>query len=332
MAVSVLLARAVVEAIERAGVRREALFTRAGLDPKVMERPEGRISLEEYDALQDVAVELTGDTALGLHMGEAATETTHPIVAHLVGHAGTLREGIEALLRFYQLVTDRPAWRLVEEGDAATLFYDVAPGSSKGMRFRAEMTMAAFYRMLRVFARDARPRRVAFEHAEPSYGAEYERIFESAARFEQTFTGIVFDRILLESAQVHRDPEFRAVVESQAEKRLSRLTKNASYATRVRDYLIENAKGDRRDMAAAARALGMSTRSLRRRLSQEGRSYSDIVDEALATLAKRLLSDDERSIEATAYDMGFSSPSAFHKAFKRWTGTTPNEFRQRRSS
>jgi AraC-like DNA-binding protein len=332
MAVSVLLARAVVEATERAGVRREALFTRAGLDPKVMERAEGRISLEEYDALQDVAVELTGDEALGLHMGEAATETTHPIVAHLVAHAGTLREGIEALLRFYQLVTDRPAWRLVEDGDAATLFYDVAPGSSKGMRFRSEMTMTGFYRMLRTFAHDARPRIVAFEHAEPSYRAEYTRIFEGAERFEQRCTGIVFDRSLLETAQIHRDPEFRAVVESQAEKRLWRLTKNESYANRVRDYLIEHAKGHRCDMTEAARALGVSTRSLRRRLSQEGRSYSDIVDEALATLAKRLLSDDERSIEATAYDMGFSSPSAFHKAFKRWTGTTPKEFRVRRSS
>jgi len=332
MAVSVLLVRAVVEAIERAGIPREALFTRAGLDPRVMDRAEGRISLDEYDALQDVAADLTGDEALGLHMGEAATETTHPIVAHLVAHARTLREGIEALLRFYQLVTDRPAWRLVEEGDAATLFYDVAPGSSKSTRFRAEVTMTGFYRMLRVFARDARPRFVAFEHAEPRYRAEYTRIFEGAECFDQEFTGIVFDRELLEATQIHRDAEFRAVVESQAEKRLSRLTKNASYAVRVRDYLLDRAKGDRPDMAAAARALGLSTRSLRRRLSQEGRSYSDIVDEALSTIAKRLLADDERSIEATAYDMGFSSPSAFHKAFKRWTGTTPREFRQRRGS
>jgi AraC-like DNA-binding protein len=56
------------------------------------------------------------------------------------------------------------------------------------------------------------------------------------------------------------------------------------------------------------------------------------VDQALETLAKRLLADEDRSIEATAYDMGFSSPSAFHKAFKRWTGTTPKEFRQRRGT
>jgi AraC-like DNA-binding protein len=332
MAVSVLLVRAVVEAIERAGVSREALFTGAGLDPRVVDQAEGRISFDEYDALQDVALDLTGDEALGLHMGESATERTHPVVAHLVANAGTFREGIETLLRFYQLVTDRPAWRLEERGDQATLFYEVAPGSPRCKRFRAEITMTGLYRMLRTFARDARPRFVAFEHPEPVYRAEYSRIFDSAERFDQEFTGIVFDRELLGAASLHRDEEFRAVVESQAEKRLSRITKNASYAARVRDYLIDHAIGQPRDMNAAARALGISTRSLRRRLSQEGRSYSDIVDEALATLAKRLLSDDERSIEATAYDMGFSSPSAFHKAFKRWTGTTPKEFRQRRSS
>jgi AraC-like DNA-binding protein len=275
---------------------------------------------------------LTGDEALGLHMGESMTERTHPIVAHLVANAGTLREGIETLLRFYQLVTDRPVWRLEEADDRATLFYDVVPGTPRCERFRAEMTITGFYRMIRTFARDARPRFVAFEHPAPRYRAEYSRIFEGAERFDQRFTGIEFDRELLGAAQLHRDEEFRAVVESQAEKRVSRLTKNASYATRVRDFLLDQTTKDRRDMTAAARALGLSTRSLRRRLSQEGRSYSDIVDEALSTHAKRLLADNERSIEATAYDMGFSSPSAFHKAFKRWTGTTPKEYRQRRSS
>jgi AraC-like DNA-binding protein len=76
-------------------------------------------------------------------------------------------------------------------------------------------------------------------------------------------------------------------------------------------------------METVARALGVSARSLRRRLAEEGTSFREVVDAALGALAKRLVSDQDGPIEAAAYAMGFSHPSAFHRAFKRWTGATP---------
>jgi AraC-like DNA-binding protein len=100
-----------------------------------------------------------------------------------------------------------------------------------------------------------------------------------------------------------------------------------SYAERVRDLLLENGAQTRIDMNAVARSLGLSARSLRRRLCDEGISYNTIAESALATLAKQLLADQARSIQETAYTMGFSDPSAFYRAFKRWTGTTPKTFR-----
>lgn len=100
-----------------------------------------------------------------------------------------------------------------------------------------------------------------------------------------------------------------------------------TYAERVRQLLIDNGAQPRIDMNAVARALGLSARSLRRRLVDEGVSYNSIAEGALATLAKQLLTDEARSIQETAYTMGFSDPSAFYRAFKRWTGTTPKTFR-----
>jgi len=100
-----------------------------------------------------------------------------------------------------------------------------------------------------------------------------------------------------------------------------------TYAQRVRDLLLEHGAQKRTDMNAVARALGLSARSLRRRLCDEGVSYNTIAEDALATLAKQLLSDEARSIQETAYSMGFSDPSAFYRAFKRWTGTTPKTYR-----
>jgi AraC-like DNA-binding protein len=101
------------------------------------------------------------------------------------------------------------------------------------------------------------------------------------------------------------------------------MANDAGYVERVRRHILDGAAPDRRDMQTVARALGLSARSLRRRLAEEGTSFREVVDAALGTLAKRLVSDEDRPIEAAAYAMGFSHPSAFHRAFKRWTGATP---------
>lgn len=329
--VSVVLVWTLAEAAERVGVARERLFSISGVDPALVGRPEGRISLASYDALVEAALDSTGDQALGLHMGEMASGATAGVMANLIEQSSTLRDGIDSLLRFHRLITDRPAWRLTERDGTATLLYEAASGPPRARRVRCESTMTGFFRMVRAFAPGAPVQGVCFEHPAPPYLAEYTRIFENTARFEQPFTGILFESQLLDVEQGYRDADFRAAVELQAERRLSRLENSKSHTERVREYLAERPATEYRDMVRTARALGVSVRSLRRRLLEEGSSYSLVVEAALAALAKRLL-DEGRAIEDAAYEMGFSTPSAFHKAFKRWAGTTPTEYRRARAS
>jgi AraC-like DNA-binding protein len=85
-------------------------------------------------------------------------------------------------------------------------------------------------------------------------------------------------------------------------------------------------------MKSAAHKLGVSVRSLRRRLASEGKSYKAIEKEALVIVAKRLLGDEQRTIQETACAMGFANTTTFHRAFKCWTGTTPSAYQQRGSS
>jgi AraC-like DNA-binding protein len=326
---SIFLVRALIEAAENAGLRREAFLEAAGFDPARVERREERITLEEYDALTEVARRLTNDPAMGLHMGQTLNATAHSLAAHLVAHAKTLRDAIDNLTRYHRILTGRTYIRLVETGESATLLAEIAPGSLASRRFRAEVAVTGLSRMIRYFARDARPQLVAFQHAAPDYAAEYRAIFDGDERFSQPFTGVVFDRAHMSAVQLNADEPFAAALRFQAEKELARLAQSTSYADRLREHILDPKTTNRRDMAFAARRLGMSARSLRRKLQLEGLSYTDVVDEALATLAKRLLADEQRTIEQTAYDLGFSAPSAFHKAFKRWTGVTPSDFRRR---
>ncbi len=172
---------------------------------------------------------------------------------------------------------------------------------------------------------------VAFDYPAPPYSAEYTRIFHGAERFDQAFTGIVFDRKLLDVPQMHHDPELHAAIVSRAEKRVSQMP-GATYADRIRRHILDGKPKNRHDMPSVARALGVSARSLRRRLTEEGASFREVADAALGTLAKRLVTEEGRPIEDVAYTMGFSHPSAFHRAFKRWTGATPAEARAARSA
>ncbi len=111
-------------------------------------------------------------------------------------------------------------------------------------------------------------------------------------------------------------------------RRKTKLVEQAPYALRARELLVQHGWASRPDMESVARALGLSVRSLRRHLAAEGESYHVVEREALATVAAHLLRDERRTIREIASEMGFSDTGTFHRAFRRWTGTTPSAYRR----
>jgi AraC-like DNA-binding protein len=328
MGVSIVLISVVVEAAETAGVPRQKLLELAALEPQRLNDQSTRVSLDEYERVQLAALELTGDAALGLHIGERASFAGFDVMPSLVAHSTSLREGLQSYLRFRRILSDQNYAELLESQHTVTLRQEFSPASAASDRFRAELSMAGFLRLIRHFAgAKTAVKGVYFKHVAPAYQHEYTRIFDGTERFEQPFTGIEFDRELLDSAPIHQDSELFEVLEAQASRKLTQLTQGISLRQRVTEHLIAHSTA-RPDMARVAKQLGMSERSLRRRLATEGAVYAEILDEALTAVAKRLLRDPEQSIAGVAYAMGFSDASAFHRAFKRWTGITPKQFRE----
>jgi AraC-like DNA-binding protein len=328
LGISILLARALIDGLGEAGVAQDRFLAAARFDPSRIDDADGRMSAEEYDALVECALDLTADESFGLRFGERTSPAAHQLLAHLLMSAGTLREGMDGLLRFQSLLIDGPGCRLEEHDRDACIVYEVAPGSARCRRFRAELAMTGFSRIVEYFGRGARPREVAFEYPAPVYRSQYARVFGGAERFDQSFTGIVIARDLLAAVPLHGDTEFHRALEVQAEARVARLGRAKSYAERVREYLLDGGANRGDDMAGVARGLGISVRTLRRRLQGESATYGAIASEAFVVLAKRLLVDEARSVEETAYAMGYATPTSFHRAFKRWARTTPKAFRQ----
>jgi AraC-like DNA-binding protein len=109
-----------------------------------------------------------------------------------------------------------------------------------------------------------------------------------------------------------------------ADSRVSRLERPGSCIERLRAVIARHGARSRLGMDAVAREIGVSTRSLRRRLASEGTSFDAVVNDTLARRAIRLLSVERMTIQETAYALGYSDTTAFHRAFKRWTGKTPS--------
>jgi AraC-like DNA-binding protein len=333
MTVSIFLVRAVLEAAERSGATRAELRARIPFDWQCLEQPDARLEFEQFEQVLSVAVAVTGDEALGLHVAEHMPEGAVDLLAHLAAHAPTMREAVEIASRFAGLAMDGVLVTVREEGQAFVVRYAFPRSTPLSDRLLAEFMMGGVVRLARSFTGpSAVPLLARFEHDRPSYHREYTRIFGDHQRFGQRVTSIAFDREIADRPQMHQHPELYDLLRAEAQRRLDRMTTGVRPGTRLRQYLLAMPPSRIPEISTAARDLGMSERSLRRRLAADGTSYRDVVRFALEASAGRMLRDPARSIKDTAVALGFADAAAFHRAFKRWTGMTPGEYRRPRGS
>lgn len=327
--VSISLVRVLVEQLDRMGIAPSTLAERAGFALCELEDATRRVDSLRYDRAQLAALELSGDPALGLHLGERAPVSAFNIVGPLTAHCRTLRECIEAALRYYPLVADVAAPELEAEGDLVRIVYHYVRSGAVVNRLRAEFGLTSLLGIGKIFlGEDALPQEVWFDHPDPGYADEHARIFACPVRFDMKVSAIVFARELLDRPQHHANPVLYRALVNEADRQLERLNDARPMASRVLMVISEWSDQGRPEMSHVARELGLSERSLRRRLEQESASFAELSDRGSAARAKRLLDDPMRTIQNVADELGFAEVSSFHRAFKRWTGQTPALYRR----
>jgi AraC-like DNA-binding protein len=331
MSVSTVMVRVLVDTVERAGVPREELLRSERIDPARLAEVDGRFDLEEFALLQMRAMDLTRDEALGFRMAGCTPDCAFDLIAHLVSHSPTLREAVGLCMQFQRLLMEDSYIALRETGTTAALHYRFARRFERADRMHAEFVVAGFLRLARAFGGPGMaPKAAAFEHPPPAHSAEYVKVFGNVVRFGQSMTALTFDRAVLDRVQLHQHPELFTVLRSHAERALERVAVGLRPAEEVKRYLLARPLARIPDVSTAARDLGLSARSLRRRLAADATSYRSLVQATLEASAGHLLRDPRRSIQETARAVGFSNVGAFHRAFRRWTGMTPTQYRERR--
>jgi AraC-like DNA-binding protein len=328
--IGIPLVRAVVDEVERRGLDSASVLAAAGIERAVLEDPFARIESAAYDRLQRRALDVTADPAFGLHMGEHASLAAFSLVGQLAVQCRTVRDGLAVLLRYYRIVADAPPPRLVEHGDQALLVYEIVRSPDPLCnRLRVEFGLTCLCSFAESFVgakRSEREVEVWFEHDAPEHASEYARIFRNRERFRRPSTGLLFPRAQLDTTQRHYDDRLFRLIRNEAEERLEEL--DGGVVGQVRRTIVSAYPDVALDVAGLAERLGMSSRSLRRHLRREGRTFPEVIREAMREIACRLLMERNATIQEAAYRMGFSEASAFHRAFKRWTGLTPAQWRR----
>ena len=330
MSVAVPMVRALIEVVERAGVPRHELLKSVGLSEDRLSNGDERFTLQEFDVIQRAALELTGDETLGFRLAEHGNQAAFAVVGNLVSLAPTLRDALELVTQFGGLLFGEAQQRLEEFIDVARIRHDFQRTSARIDRMHAEFVVVGLHRIVATFAGPkARITGAYFEHAAPAHHHEYRRLFEGAERFNQSFTGIEFPRKLLDVRQLHHDPRLYALLHAEARRSIDTVEHHPSLAERLKRYLSARPPCRIPNMVVVARDLGMSVRSLRRKLSEEGVSYRAVVQSTLEAAAIQALQTPGRSVQEAAVATGFSDSTAFHRAFKQWTGVTPTQFQRR---
>lgn len=330
MSVATPMVRVLVDAMEHAGIPRHVFLGRAGManDPRLADSSR-RFELTEYERLQRLALELDVEPTLWLRIAEQVTPAAFDVLGHLVTHASTLREALEQCVRFSALMQTELRLSLRERRDTALFRVECTRAFPLLARTSAELGMTGFLKLIRQFVgSQATARAVYFEHAAPEYREEYTRIFSGVERFGQRMTAIEFERDWLNVKQLHQQARLVSVLEAEAERSLSELSHERGFVDELRQYLATFPPARIPDMETAARDLCMSVRSLRRRLSAEGTSYRAVLRATLEEFVERALQNPERLLKEVAIAAGFSDFSAFHRAFKRWTGVSPSEYQR----
>jgi AraC-like DNA-binding protein len=327
--VSSIQVRGLTEAVEYLGLKSELFVTLTSLDVARMADPYGWFTLDEFDRLVVAAVELTADPAFGLHWGEHSPMMQYDLAPGLVAQSPTLSVAIECLLKFQDVLANHTELRVTRRADRCVLTCVPLARNPLAFRTRAEVYMAGMVRLLRYLGAEDAILRVNFAHSRPAHGAEYDRIFH-AVRFDQPQTSMEIAAEAMERPHPHRNAELLQTLVSQAERLRQRVVSELSHGEQLEQH-IRAALPKLLSMAEAARMLGLSERSLRRRLSEEGQSYSELIERAQRVRADQLLAAGNKSVKEIADALGFDSASGFHRAFRRWTGNSPARARSPRA-
>lgn len=247
--------------------------------------------------------------------------------------APTLRVSLQRVERYFRLITDTAVYQLIERGDTALWTFQGQTLHRAALELRNECALAGFAQNMRRFVGpELSLRSVTFSHACRCDPDRYAAHFGCPVIFDADQNAIQLDREMLDLENRLGDMAVSDFLTGHLEAKINSLTKPPSFGNTVLQHLTPSLSTGAPQATEVARDMGMSERTFYRRLAEEGLTFRDVLAKAQSSLAQKLLREDTVSIAEIAFLTGFSEQSTFTRAFKRWVGTAPAQFRHQSSA
>ncbi|MBI3652840.1 MAG: AraC family transcriptional regulator [Acidobacteria bacterium] len=319
----------IVEAASARGLDPKTLYHAVELNTDFLQDPDQRVAYVKLISLFERVAGLIEDDCLGLHLAETSPPGVFDILGYAASHSPTIGEAFKRIIRYYTLWSDGAGFHLELDNQQARLIYSITDPQVGFYRQDCEFTLAVILLNLRLLTGiEARPVEVRFQHAKPKNISEHQRIFKSPVRFARQTNELIFDQAVLTLPIMNADAGLCAVLERYAEEMLAKHPQPQGLLEEVRQLLSQELRGGNPSLATIAGQLRMSPRTLQRRLKDEGLSHKELLEEMRKELSAHYLRESNISTGEVAYLLGFSEPSAFHRAFRRWHSMTPKKFKQ----
>lgn len=317
------------------GVDPRQLCERAGVTPAMLAAPDDMADGRFAGDLWAAACKATGDPDLGLKLGAAAHLSSLGLVAPVLLHCPSLRLALGKLADYSRLLSSSFAIDVVDlDRQRSAIQFRLLPHDSyiaraprQPMECIAAATSTGCSQLL---ARPLRLLEVHFRHPDPVDAKAHGALFRVPVHFGREVDQLLLEPMELDRPVVLADPTMLAQHEARARGMLAERGQGDGVVARVRKALGVLLRGDLPSIEDVADRLATSPRSLQRALADEGTTFRELLDDVRKELAIGHLRDPAIGVAQIALLLGFSEPSAFHRSFKRWTGTTPSQFRQGR--
>ena len=327
--VSINFVSAIVEMLNLQGEDAPALLEQVGIPQALLSDPFAQIAAKQFLTFVQGAIDLTQDEALGFHIAQRVDPGVFSPVGYASMSSKTFEDALVLGMQYQDIITYGVALELIREADRVSVkLVSTIPGNPLS-RFVVELGLAGMVKLGRTLTDFNIPyQQVSFRYPPPPYCQEYEAFFQCPLEFNAPFNQLVFAPEVLALPILHADPILSNMMKKICETMLASIPKDQSLTAQVRHYTVQLFEMQFPGFEDVAAKLGMSPRTLRRKLKEEETSFQEILDDVRCKLSMAYLKKPTLSINEIALLMGFSEPSTFHRAFKKWTGQTPGAYRR----
>jgi AraC-like DNA-binding protein len=327
--ISVAATTGLLEAIAARGGDADQILRKSGIDRSVFSEPEGFIPSSLFAGILEEAAQATADDCFGLHLGENYNPRNIGPLVYVVLNSPTIRAGIENFERYLHVYNEAGKWFFTSEGNRGYIRYLLTDLGIKSLRQSNEHEMTIAINTLRMMVGSQwAPKEVQFAHEAPEQTSEHLRIFHAPVSFGCKTNAIVTDLHFVEREVPAADQRLYQILKRYLDHVLSEMPREDTLLASVRRATAETMRDGDLKLARVAKQMAMSARTLQRQLKERGVDFKQLTDETRRRFAVNYLKERKNTLTEVAFLLGYSELSAFNRAFKRWTGSTPLDYRR----